>query len=317
VSPNSKQLKNEIQKQARNKLLSFYSGLAQYQQIPVEKWQPDAKNIWQEGTTKIWDYGGKGRAVLIIAPLINRANILDLQDNSFVQFLKSCGLRPLLVDWYEPGEVESNFSSDDYVARLNRFCQSYSKEIMLVGYCMGGLIALKLAKLFTPTVLILLATPWNFASPDVKRINIARNVMESSIEIHDFVPPEIINSLFLIADPWRVYNKYSAFKKHYAEIEVWSNSGVKMSVPLAKEAILDWSIDNKTGKGEWLDVSNINSKTFLACPTNDRIVPIGCSVPLAGLLKNAELYKFNCGHVGLIISADFRKKLADWIRDLT
>ena len=64
--------------------------------------------LWQEGTTRLLDYApAGGMPVLAVPSLVNRAYILDLApDNSLMRYLAGLGLRPFLVDWDAPGEVE-------------------------------------------------------------------------------------------------------------------------------------------------------------------------------------------------------------------
>ncbi len=311
------ELTQAVESASRSKLLDFYAGLARYSAAKIPEWQPAAKTIWSEGSTRILDYGGKGTPVLFISPLINRANILDLSGGrSFMKFLKTVGLRPLLVDWGVPGADEKEFGSGEYIARLESFCAEFGKEIIIGGYCMGGLLALKLAKKIRPEALVLLATPWNFHSPDVKRVNLRREVMEAAIGRFEYLPHEVIQSLFLVSDTWRVYDKYSRYKDEYNEIEYWVNNGVPMSLPMARESIISWALENSVGKGEWLDVSDIDAPVFLACPTADKIVPVGCSIPLAGLLANSDVFKFATGHVGLVTSPELRKKFSGWLEGI-
>jgi len=294
------------------------AGVNSYSIAPIPEWKPEAEIIWAEGSTRILSYAKKGKKILFISPLINRANILDLQnDKSLMKFLAAAGYQPLLVDWGNPGDEESEFGSDEYVERLLRFCAAQKGDMIIGGYCMGGMLALKLAKIQKPKALILLATPWNFHAPDVKRIDMPEKSMRQFLDSMEAIPPEFIQSLFLTADPWRVYNKYSALdarSNSMLEIEHWVNSGVLMTVPMAKECIIDWSINNTPGKGEWLDITGLDMPTYLGCPTTDKIVPIGCSIPLAGLLPNAQLEKFPVGHIGMLTKRLCFKPLAEWLK---
>jgi polyhydroxyalkanoate synthase len=81
------------------------------------------------------------------------------------------GTRVLLLDWGWPGEAERHFSLTDYIAgRLERALTSPAMMALgpavLVGYCMGGLLALAEALRRPDRVraLALLATPWDFAA---------------------------------------------------------------------------------------------------------------------------------------------------------
>lgn len=313
-----------VEKAARKKLYSFYEGLNTYAAAPIKNWQPDAKIIWQEGSTRILDYSIKGKTgcskILFISPLINRANILDLSGGkSLMKFLANQGYQPLLVDWGNPDNSEKKFDSDAYINRLKKFCES-QKNLVIGGYCMGGLLALKLAKNVNAKALVLLATPWNFHAPDVKRVEFKAGEMKKILDGLEYVPPEFIQSLFISADPWRVYDKYAdigqkgaAKSSNMMEIEQWVNNGVLMPVPMAKECIIEWAIKNTPGKNQWLDVGDLTMPVYLGCPVNDKIVPIGSSIPLAGLLKNAELQKFNCGHIGMLTQKLCFEPLAGWL----
>jgi polyhydroxyalkanoate synthase len=92
------------------KLDQFQRGISFYQNHNFTRPKPRAKIIAQNGRIKLWDYGAKSKSaptMFIIPSLVNRAYILDLRaDKSFVQYLKSHGLRPLLLDWGEPGARE-------------------------------------------------------------------------------------------------------------------------------------------------------------------------------------------------------------------
>src|SRR5262249_13639989 len=128
---------------------------------------------WQEGSTRLLDYGTRapdGRSVLVIPSLINRAYILDLSpEKSLLRFLASQGLRPLLIDWGRPDAPERGFTLTDYIAGRLEAAAAAAVEIVggplgVVGYCMGGLLALALAQRCPRVVkaLALLATPWDF-----------------------------------------------------------------------------------------------------------------------------------------------------------
>ena len=97
---------------------AFLTGLERYRRHPYRRRLTDPPVLWQEGTTRLLDYGPPGAApVLVVPSLINRAYILDLAPgNSLLRHLAGAGLRPLLVDWGRPGEAERGFTLDDYIA---------------------------------------------------------------------------------------------------------------------------------------------------------------------------------------------------------
>ena len=130
---------------------------------------------WQSGSTRLLDYGTRnvcGLPVLVVPSLINRYYILDLRSgHSFLRTLESLGFRPFVVDWGCPGPDEARFTLTDYIAgRLDQALDAVraitGQAPVVLGYCMGGLLALALAVRRQPDIraLGLLATPWDFSA---------------------------------------------------------------------------------------------------------------------------------------------------------
>ena len=151
----------------------FVDGVTHYRHHPARRNLNDAPIIWRAGTTVLRDYNPgapEAPAVLAVPSLINRFDILDLdRDHSFLRTLAARGLRPLVVDWDRPGEEESDFSLAEYVNErlipILDFLGAETGPLNLVGYCMGGSLALALAALRPTAIrtLTLLATPWEFS----------------------------------------------------------------------------------------------------------------------------------------------------------
>src|SRR5205823_1248114 len=93
----------------------------------------------------------KAPAVLVVPSLINRYYVLDLlPEQSFLCHLAASGLRPFVVDWGEPGAAERDFTLSDYIAGpldrvLTKARDLTRGPVTIIGYCMGGLLALALA----------------------------------------------------------------------------------------------------------------------------------------------------------------------------
>lgn len=305
----------QVESVSRKKLLNFIDGIAEYSAAMVDEWKPDAKIIWQEGTTRVLDYGGKGKDVVIIPPLINRANILDIGSVSLVRHLKDNGYRPLLVDWQEPGRLERNFTSVEYTRRLEEFCKTLKAKPIIVGYCMGGVFALKLATRIEPKALVLLATPYEFRN----NFAISRADFEQYFDSMEFVPPEFISGLFAYADMFSVYDKFSTIssldnrrKREFFTVEHWVNNGVPMTVPLARECIIDWVFEKNLG----IEPEKIKCKTLVACAMQDKIVPLNTSLPLIAVIDNADLLKLNSGHIGIITKKLVHDPLVEWLNKI-
>ncbi len=150
---------------------ALLAGIAAYRRHPWQRGLADPPTIWAEGGTRLLDYGPDDAPPVFVVPsLVNRAHVLDLlEDHSMLRFLAGGGVRPLLLDWGFPDADERRFTLTDYIAgRLERAIGAVGKPTAVAGYCMGGLMALA-AALRRPdrvTRLALLATPWDFWSPE-------------------------------------------------------------------------------------------------------------------------------------------------------
>jgi len=199
---------------------ALVSGIAAYRAFPYRRDMPDPPVIWEEGETRLLDFGGEGPTVLFVPSLINRAYILDLmEDASMLRFLAQRGARPLLLDWGWPGEVERKFTLTDYIAgRLERAIAAIPGPVVLAGYCMGGLLALAEA-LRQPgkvSALALLATPWDFHAADAasaRRLGEALPLLEPLMGFSGTLPIDALQTLFTMLDPHGVGEKYRSFAR--------------------------------------------------------------------------------------------------------
>ncbi len=301
---------------------ALIAGIAAYRRHPWRRTLPDPPAIWSEGETRLLDYGGEGPPLLFIPSLINRGHILDLDEGaSLVRFLAAAGFHPLLLDWGWPGERERRFTLTDYIAgRLDRALGAVAEKPILVGYCMGGLLALA-AALREPRrlrALALLATPWDFhADNPTRAAALARllPLMEPAFALGHALPIDWLQTLFALVDPYGVGRKYRAFAtldpestraRRFVALEDWLNDGVPLAAPVAREALGGWYGDNTPARGNWLvaglpvDPATLRLPTLVAAPTRDRLVPPASARPLATLIPDATLITPQVGHIGMI-----------------
>ena len=107
------------------RLKATVDGLELWQEHPYRRRLPDPPALWSDGCSRLLDYGAASEAadpagppLLVVPSLINRAYVLDLSPgHSMLRWLAAQGLRPLLVDWGEPGPAESGFDLDAYGSR--------------------------------------------------------------------------------------------------------------------------------------------------------------------------------------------------------
>lgn len=329
---------------------ALLAGIAAYRRHPFTRDLPDPPAIWTEGSARLLDYGigGRGPLVLFVPSLINRAQVLDLTaERSLLRFLAQQGMRPLLLDWGWPGEAERGFTLTDTIAgRLERAIAAAPGPVVLVGYCMGGLLALA-AALRQPAsgrrgvvALGLLATPWDFHADAATRNN-AQSLaallpgLEPAMQATGTLPVDAIQALFAGLDPFGVAQKYRAFArldpasaraKNFVALEDWLNDGVPLAAPVAREAIGGWYGSNTPGRLAWrvagqvVDPRAWTRPAFVAVPARDRIVPPASARALSALLPHATVHDAASGHIGMVAGqgaeAALWQPLLAWLRGL-
>ncbi len=326
----------------------FAAGLEAYRHHPYRRAVEEPPAIWQEGTTRLLDYGpADGKPVLLVPSLINRAYVLDLAPNrSLARHLASCGLRPLLVDWDRPGESERRMDLTAYVAgRLDQAFEaalevSGGAPIAILGYCMGGLLALALALRRQRLVsgLALLATPWDFHTDQASHgrwIAAMADMLEPTFGQLGQVPTDVLQALFFLADPHLAIRKFSGFAEldqaspdalNFVATEDWLNDGVPLALPVARECFASWYGANDPLEGRWciagspVDPARFERPAFVAVPARDRLVPPASARALAERLPKAEMFQPDLGHIGLAVGrkapALVWPRLTQWLQGI-
>ena len=325
---------------------ALISGIAAYRRHPYVRDLMEPQAVWAEGDTRLLDYGGDGLPVVFVPSLVNRAYVLDLASgHSMLRWLAGQGIRPLLLDWGWPGEVERRFTLTDYVAgRLERALVAAGAvagtPVVLAGYCMGGTLAVAAAERRSDLLrgLVLLAAPWDFHADDKSRAETlarALPLFEPALAFNGTLPVDLLQVLFALLDPWGVAEKYRAFARLdptgpraqlFVALEDWLNDGVPLAAPVARECLTGWYGDNTPARGTWriagMNVmpEAIRTPCFIAAPARDRIVPPESARPLARLIPGAVLHEPAAGHIGMAAGGTAERvlwrPLRDWLRTL-
>jgi polyhydroxyalkanoate synthase len=334
-----------VERELRRRFDAFLVGLESYRAHPYARGLADPPAAWSEGTTRLLDYGGTGAApaVLIVPSLVNRAYVLDLAPGaSLVRSLAASGLRPLLVDWGAPGAAERRFTLTDYVAgRLARAIDAAlalaGGPVALVGYCMGGNLALALAAHRPGGIgaLALLATPWDFHAATggpPPLLACLRGWLEGLIDALGVLPVDALQALFFSLDPMQGWAKFRRFATldpgsddalRFVALEDWANDGVPLAGAVARECLSGWYLGNAPARKEWriagrpVDPAAIAIPTLAVLTARDRIVPNAAAAALADAIPHAERLTPASGHVGMVVGrraeAELWRPLADWL----
>lgn len=318
---------------------ALIAGIAAYRRDSYRRELADPPVIWQEGESRLLDFGGTGPVVLVVPSLVNRAYILDLASGaSFMRYLAARGVRPLLLDWGWPDEAARRFTMTDYVAgRLERAMQAVPGPVVLAGYCMGGLLALA-AALRQPrlvSALALFATPWDFHAADpggAQRLAQALPLLEPLLAAGGTLPIDALQSLFTMIDPFGVGEKYRGFAaldpacaraRRFVALEDWLNDGVPLAAAVARETLAGWYGDNSPARLQWriaglpVDPRDFAKPSFVAIPARDRLVPPQSARALADMLPAVTVHEPAAGHIGMVAGTTAEALLwqpfLDWV----
>ena len=338
-----------VEREVAGRLAALAAGLEAYRHHPYHRDLPDPPVLWQEGSSRLLDYGAlpdaaaDGPTLLVVPSLINRAYVLDLTaERSLLRWLARQGVRPLLLDWGSPGAEERSFTLTDYIAgRLERALDAVLRDAgappLVMGYCMGGLLALGLALRRQRDLagLILLATPWDFHAENAPHSRLAAAALPlvaPLLETTGEMPVDLLQALFASLDPHLVVRKFLAFgrldpaskkARDFVALEDWLNDGVPLAAPVARECLGQWYGENATAKRRWrlagsvVDPALLRLPTLCLIPAQDRIVPPASANALADAIPNAERLYPAAGHIGMVVSARAEKTawrpLVAWI----
>jgi polyhydroxyalkanoate synthase len=334
--------------EAGRRIESFLAGIETYRGHPYRRHLAEPNCVWRMGAARLLDYsrpGADGPTVLAVPSLVNRAYILDLTAHrSMMRSLARRGLRPLLLDWGAPGETELNYGLDEYVGTVLAGALSATKKAagrpVVLGYCMGGLLALALGILRPRDIrgLVLFATPWDFHRPDLtqaRAIEAMRKPIEDAIDLWGGMPVDVLQACFAAIDPGGIERKFrvlaemeptSPRMRDFVALEDWLNDGVMLAGPVARETLFGWYVENRPARGTWtvkgkpIRPERYKGPALVLVPARDRIVPPSSALALAHALPRAETVELDTGHIGMVTAAlaprQVYARLAAWLRKL-
>jgi len=322
-----KQLSQELIQASENELNQLNSAISKYNSLPQCNDNISGKLIWSKGAAKLYEYGGSGEVVLVIPSLINKADILDMKHKSFVHALSNAGLKPYLLDWGIVSSYEQDFSIEDYIRNIISYALqicSKGKKVTLIGYCMGGFMALAAAKLNESFInkIVTLAMPWDFScfnkiGCDLVDIICANNVV---------IPSHLIQKLFYLSAPYDVNSKYIKFAKgdfkedDFLQIENWVNDNVPMAKKVFKECFGEIVQENLLLNNNWIiggqviAPTNLENKILSVSFQNDKVVRPESTLPFNSY-SNVESLSIYAGHISPIINSKHKlaEKISQWI----
>lgn len=279
------------------------TGLRAYQHAPRRSQQRSRPVIARSEGASLRDCGGSGPPVVLIPSLINPPEILDLDSDSSLAAALTASARVLLVDW---GNARArSFDLSGHVRDLLLpLLRALGEPAILVGYCLGGTLALAAASELPTRGVATLAAPWRFEGyPTEARAAVARlrDDAWAAASALGLMPMEVLQAAFWSLDPQRTVAKFAAFgalapgsleAERFVALEDWANGGEALPLPAAAELVDDLFGADLSGRGEWFGLPGAPTLHFTA--GNDRIVPAATAAP-------GERIAVPSGHVGMIV----------------
>jgi polyhydroxyalkanoate synthase len=297
------------------RLAAALAGLARYQQAPRPVPPPKRPEIARIGEVSLRGTPGP-RPVVIVPSLINPAHVLDLPGRSLMAHLESAGLNPLIIDW--GGSPEPLGLAALVSERLAPVVNGLGQPVAMLGYCLGGTLALALAAHIPITRLALIATPWHFAGyGDGQRAGLAEwwASAQPLAQTMGQLPIDLLQPAFWSLDPTGVVAKYVRLATANADdladfvrLEDWANGGTPLSLPATQDLAALYA----SGRWDGVDATAITAPILDVIAGADRIVPPQAAVSALGIGTALQL---DAGHVGMVVGRRARGLLWEPLAD--
>jgi polyhydroxyalkanoate synthase len=290
--------------------------------------------VWRRGRAELWRYDNDavvaGVPVLIVFSLISRSYILDLRPgNSFVEHLVKAGFDVYLLDWGVPDERDAQNTLDDYVhdyipAAIARTRQcSQSRTVNLLGYCLGGNLAL-LHAAHSPSSplrsLTVMATPVDFryVGPLADVFATSSLDVESVLDDCGNVPASIIQRGFRVLTPTADATRYAAlwqklwndeYVDAYQAMTQWVGDHIPFPGAAAKQTVEMFVRDNgmvndrlRVGD-DAIHLRDIRVPFLTVIANRDHIVRPEAAEALIDLVGSTDKkqLRLDAGHIGLVV----------------
>ncbi len=298
-------------------------GLARYQQAPRRKRHPERPAAFKMGPASLRDVGGNGPPAVLVPSLINPPDVLDLDETvSLAKALAGGGRRIYLLDWGAAGERDLDLGG--HIAELAMpLLRELDRPPALVGYCLGGTMAIAIANLVDVERVATIAAPWHFSAyPKASRDSLTSLWKSASATARQLnaLPMEVLQGAFWSLDPERTVAKFASFAalppdsaaaQRFVILEDWANEGEPLPFPAARELLEDLFASDLPGSGRWM-VDGRPVTDSIACPllnvtaSGDRIAP-------SATAPSGSSAQVESGHVGMIVGSA-RTKLHEQLR---
>ncbi len=313
--------------------------------MAVRHYQPlEVDEVFIEGQAYTVQWQQYRRPLVLVPPLGVFAWIFDLMiERSLVRYLLAHGFDVYLIDWGNPKDPPyQNLTLEDYVLRwfpqaMQAIRQHAGREdVSLMGYCMGGLLAMLYLSACRDTQVTGLVT---IASPvDTHKMGVAGQ-MSAALQLptrlvrrfSDFrinnldparfhVPGKWVSFAFKMSSPLSPLTSYIDLLKNlgdteylvsYMSMNAWFNNMADYPGGTVQELIRKLGLYNRLAKGQirignrLADFKDIECDLLAFAGASDAIVPMASAYKIMDVVSSRDkrFHLVPGGHAGVFTGA--------------
>jgi polyhydroxyalkanoate synthase len=273
--------------------------------------------------------------ILMVPSLINRWYVLDLgPQRSLIEWLVAQGHEVFCIDWGTPGDEDRYLTWDDiagrYIGRAVRIAARYGRsgQAHVLGYCLGGTLAVSYVAAFPEYVasLLALAAPIDFEHAGIMAqwTRTPTFDVRAILEAFGNVPWPLMQASFNMLRPTLRAAKTVAlldrawddeFLEGFLATEHWGHDNVSFPGACYARYIEELYRGNRLIRGGFTVAGRPSELHQITCPVlalafaDDHIVPLASAAPLVDRVasRDKQLVVQSGGHVGAVVS----RKAAD------
>jgi polyhydroxyalkanoate synthase len=289
------------------------AGLRAYQSAPRRDRPAPKAEIARVRGACLRDHGGAGAPAVLVPSLINPPRILDLDEEVSLTRAIAMQRRTLLVDWGKADQRRELSVAGHVEELLLPLLRSIGEPAALVGYCLGGTMAIATANMIPVERVATLAAPWNFARYPQASHQALQNMWrhsEGTAKALGALPMEVLQAAFWSLDPERTVRKFAEFgrldpasddARRFIELEEWANEGEPLPYPAAKELVEDLFGTDMPGSDAWTVCGKgasdrLNVPAVHLTAERDLIAP-------PQTVAGGQVVAIPSGHVGMIVGS--------------